>query len=134
MQIGFELDNIICTPIKSMTDLEEISKQQVLEGAKEFLIKLKEAGHQITIMTHRDGSTALDTERWLDKNKIPYHHIMYNRPRNVFVLFAPDCRQFISWDATQKELEQYGILRADKPVEIEKVQPGNNSGIQELKK
>ena len=134
MQIGFELDNIICTPIKCMTDLEEISKQEVLAGAREFLVTLKEAGHQITILTHRDSSTALDTERWLDKNKIPYHYVVYNRPRNVFLLFAPDCRQFVSWEDTRKELEKYGILREIKPIEIEKSQPGNDSGVQELKK
>ena len=134
MQIGFELDNMICTPIKRMTDLEEISKQEVLAGAKEFLIELKNAGHQIVILTHRDASTALDTERFLDKNKIPYHHIMYNRPRNVFLLFAPDCRQFVSWEDTRKELEKYGVLKEIKPVEIDTTQPGNTSGVQELKK
>jgi hypothetical protein len=134
VQIGFELDEIISTPVKRMTDLEEISKQEVLAGAREFLITLKEAGHQITILTHRDSSTSLDTERWLDKNKIPYHYISYNRPRNVFLLFAPDCRQFISWDDTRKELEKYGVLKEIKPVEIDTTQPGNNSGIQELKK
>ena len=134
MQLGFELDSVVCTPVKSMTDLEAISKAEVLPGAREFLVELKEAGHQIVILTHRDASTALDTERFLDKNKIPYHHIMYNRPRSVFLLFAPDCRQFINWEETRKELEKYGILREVKPIEIEKSQPGNDTGIQELKK
>ena len=134
MQIGFEIDAILCKPVKGMTNLEEIEKAEVLEGAKDFLVKIKEAGHQIIILTHRDSSTALSTERWLDKNRIPYHHILYNRPRNVFLLFAPDCRQFVNWDETRKELEKYGVLREEKPIEIDKTQPESNSGIQELKK
>jgi hypothetical protein len=134
LQIGFEIDGIISSPVKCMTDLEEIAKQEVLAGAREFLKSLKDAGHQITILTHRDSSTALDTERWMDKNQIPYHHIMYNRPRSVFLLFAPDCRQFINWDETRKELEKYGILKEVKKIELENSQPTSNTGIQELKK
>jgi ribonucleotide monophosphatase NagD (HAD superfamily) len=134
MQIGFELDDVLCSPIKCLTNLEEISKAEVLPGAKDFLVELKKAGHQIVILTHRDSSTAIDTERFLDKNGIPFSHIMYNRPRNVFVLFAPDCRQFISWDETRKELEKYGILKETKKIEVESSPSPTNTGIQELKK
>lgn len=134
MQLSFELDDVLCTPVKSLTDLEQIGKAEVLPGAREFLVELKEAGHQITVFTHRDSSTALDTERFLDKNHIPYNHIVYNRHRGGFLLFAPDCRQFISWEETRKELEKYGILKEVKKVEIETSQPGNDTGVQELKK
>ena len=132
VQIGFELDDLISTPIKRLTDLEDIPKQTVIEGAVEVLTKIKEAGHQIVIYTNRDASTMLETQRWLDKNKIPHHHVYFNRPK-MFRIFAKDCQEFINWEETKKHLEKYDIVKKEKT--LEDVNKGTvNNGVQDLRK
>lgn len=111
MNLGFELDSIICTPVKQMTDIESIASQEVIEGAKEMLNEIKTQGHRIVIYTHRNVSTALETEAWLSKNRIPYDQIIFDRPRNMIMLFAEDCRQFKSWKDVKDELVRYGLLK-----------------------
>lgn len=117
MNIGFELDSIICTPIKQMTDISAISEQTVLEGAKEMLNEIKAQGHRVIVYTHRNVSTALETEAWLSKNRVPYDQIIFDRPRMMVMLFAEDCRQFKSWNGVKDELIKYGIM---KDLEAEK--------------
>ena len=111
MQIGFEIDNLICTTVKSLTNREDISKQVPFDGAKETLDELKKQGHSIVIYTRRDASVALETEAWLSKNKIPYDQIIFGRPRQLSIFFANDCRQFINWSKVKEELIKYGFLK-----------------------
>jgi len=139
MRIGFELDGVISTPVKSLTDLSGIAEQKVLEGVKEVLKMLKDSGHDIVIFTKRDVSTALDTERWLDKNKIPYDQIMYNRPSSMALFFTDNNRQFVSWTGVKNELVKYGVLQenektqAVKTIRVELPTQSDKGNIQKLK-
>lgn len=114
MQIGFEIDNLICTSVSSLTNREAIEKQTPIEGAKEVLDTLKQQGHAIVIYTKRDASVALETEAWLSKNKIPYDQIIFDKPRRLAIYFSSECRQFTSWTKVKQELLDYGFLQETK--------------------
>ena len=48
----------------------------VIEGAREALVKLKEK-HEIVIITARPEGTYKTTQEWLEQNKIPYDTLLY---------------------------------------------------------
>ena len=109
-QIGFEIDNLICTGVDSHTNQEGKAKQTPIEGAKEVLDTLKQQGHSIIIFTRRDASVALETEAWLSKNKMPYDQIIFDKPRRLALYFSSECRQFKNWTKVKQELVDYGFL------------------------
>ena len=113
MRIGLEIDNLISSPATSLTDFEAIAKVTPIDGAKEVMDGIREQGHQIVLFTSRDMSTALETERWLDKNKIPYDMIIYNRPR-MNICYSTDFKEFNGWEKTKEELVQRGFLQEKK--------------------
>lgn len=107
---AFEIDGLISEPVESLTKLDNIHKQKVIDGAVGVLKKIKEKGHFITLYTKRDVSTALDTQAWLDKNKIPHDNIIFNRPVLPTLFFSADFRQFVSWQKVEDELKEYGFI------------------------
>lgn len=112
MRIGFEIDGILCWQVPgAVTDMGSVGKLAVIEQAKELLLDIRTSGHQIILYTTRDSSMALETEAWLSKNGIPYDAIIFNRPRMMSLFFAPDARQFTSWDTTRSELTRHGFLQ-----------------------
>lgn len=117
MNIGFEIDYLISSPLKVLTDSKEVAAQKVVAEARETLIKIKAAGHQIILYTRRDVSAGLDTEIWLGKNGIPYDKIVFNRPHSMLMYFAPDVREFVDWAATRLELSKNGVIEKDEKVE-----------------
>ncbi len=137
MNIGFELDSLICTPIKQMTDVSSIPVQTIIEGAKEMLDELKSQGHKIILYTHRNVSTALETEAWLSKNRVPYDQIIFDRPRMMVMYFAEDCRQFKSWNGVKDELVKYGVIKdidkEKKTIQSIAVKPSSDGKEQKLK-
>lgn len=80
MLISIEIDGIISTPVRSKVALNDVSKCEVLPGAKEALDEIKKFGHKVFIYTCRDASLGPETETWLQKNKIHYDGIMFNKP------------------------------------------------------
>lgn len=136
--IGFEIDQIVSTPVSSLTDLDDILNQKVIEGARDTIIALKEQGHKIVFYTRRDVSTALMTEKWLDKNKIPYDQISFNRPHSTTIFFSDNTRRFTSWDNVKADLRSVGLWK-DKVKPIENLGGQNTAippidGVQKLKK
>lgn len=117
MNIGFEIDDMISTSMQCLTAQADVDKQTVVEEARDVLIKIKAAGHQITLYTRRDVSVGLETEAWLGKNRIPYDRISFNRPHSITLFFANDVRQFIDWDKTKEELVINGVLKRDEKNE-----------------
>jgi hypothetical protein len=109
--LGFEIDGMVSSTPGSFTELAVIAKQTVIPGALDLLTELKKAGHHIVLYTHRDASTAIETEKWLSKNKVPYDRIMFNRPHNVVLFFSQDARKFNGWDGVREELVGHGILK-----------------------
>ena len=63
-------------------NIERIAKNlDVIEGAKEYIEKLKEDGHTIVIITGRDNGEYKDpysmTKRWLAEKEIPYDKLVF---------------------------------------------------------
>lgn len=140
MYIAFEVDSVISSPVKKLTDRESIEQQTAIDGAKEVLDEIRKQGHQIVIYTKRDSSTALETEAWLKKNKMPYDQIIFGRARNTMIFFSPDSRQFVNWKGVKEELIRNGFLVNKKQEEEDKIiktdLPSHDSqgSIQDLKK
>ena len=135
--IGFEIDSIVSTPITHLTDLAEVSTQKLIEGAKDVILELKKQGHKIVFYTRRDVSTALATESWLDKNKIPYDQITFNRPHTTTIFFSENSRRFTTWDNVVSELRAIGvykdpILPTDNNDSLNQVE-NTTGGVQKLK-
>ena len=65
-----------------LKNIERIIKNlDVIEGAKEYIEKLKEDGHTIVIITGRDNGEYADpynmTKEWLADKKIPYDKLVF---------------------------------------------------------
>ena len=63
-------------------NIEQIAKNlKVIEGAKEYIDKLKEGGHKIYIITGRDNGDYSDpynmTKEWLQENNIYYDKLIF---------------------------------------------------------
>lgn len=103
MNIGVELDDVISSALSNYTALTEVASTKVLEGSKEALDKIKAMGHVIVIYTSRDASLGPDTEIWLQRNKIPYDKIIFNKPV-LDINIDKKCCKFENWDSF---LEKY---------------------------
>lgn len=111
MLVGFEIDDLISTPVRTLTDSCDVRAQKVIVDARETLEAVRAAGHQILLYTRRDVSVGIETETWLQRNKIPYDKIIFNRPHNMVVYFSADVRQFVDWKRTRTELQKYGVVK-----------------------
>lgn len=96
MIIAIELDNIIASPVSNFVALNEVEKCEVKSLSKESLEDLKKLGHTIIIYTSRDASLGPATETWLQKNKIPYNRIVFNKPR-VDLVIDRNAYKFSNW-------------------------------------
>jgi uncharacterized HAD superfamily protein len=97
MIIAFELDDIISSPVSNFMALSDAEKCTVKEKSKETIDQLKTLGHTIVIFTKRDASLMASTEYWLQKNKIQYDRILFNKPQ-YDMLVDTKCFKFTSWD------------------------------------
>jgi uncharacterized HAD superfamily protein len=105
-------------PISIMVDLDGVvsTEERVfdrplakpIDGAREALQKLKDAGHAIIIYTARGWAEYNVTKHWLDQAGMPYDAIHMGKPiANVWI----DDRaiKFENWDQTLEDLERdYG--------------------------
>ncbi len=103
MNIGIELDNIISSELPDYMSMTEVANTEVLKNSKEALDKLKEMGHTIVIYTTRDASLGPDTEMWLQKHKIPYDRIIFNKPILDIIIDKKNYK-FDNWESF---LEKY---------------------------
>lgn len=65
-----------------LENIERIAKNlDVIEGAKEYIEKLREDGHTIVIITGRDNGEYTDpynmTKKWLKEKEIPYDKLVF---------------------------------------------------------
>ncbi|MBC1615349.1 hypothetical protein HB904_04070 [Listeria booriae] len=65
---------------------------ELLIGAKETLVKINEAGGQITIWTCREGQEKQECIEFLKANNVPYDFINCNHP-DLIKKFGIDCRK-----------------------------------------
>lgn len=139
MRIGFELDNVIARQAAGEPPKSGGLHMEVVEGAKEILEDLRKQGHQIVIYTKRDSSQALDVENWLSKNGIAYAFVIFNRPAHLFMTFAPDIRQFVSWTGAKDELVRQGVLKENaldqqkKTMQVKLPKKSSSGETQDLK-
>ena len=92
-----ELDNIICNPISSPMALSDVSECKVTPETVDTLAKLKKLGHTIVIYTERDVSLCMETETWLQKNKVPYDYVILNKLKyDVFI--DSNVHKFNGWN------------------------------------
>lgn len=112
MFIGFEIENIVCTPLERLTNIEEVKNCKPIEETINLIREIKQAGHQIILYTKRDSSLGQETENWLSRHKVPYDRIMFNRPSTPILFFSNDSRQFNNATIAKEELVKHGILQA----------------------
>lgn len=103
MIIALEIDDIVSTPLSNSYALNEVHECKIIPGAKEALEKLKKLNHTILIYSKRDVSLIMDTEVWLQKNKIPYDQILLGKPR-YDILLDDKAFKFTNWN---EFLEKY---------------------------
>ena len=96
MNIAIEIDSIICTPVSSTVALIDVEECQLLPGTVEALNKMKEQGHIIMLYTTRDASLGPDTEMWLQRNKVPYDKIIFNK-LEFDIILDRKAHKFDSW-------------------------------------
>jgi len=97
MLIAVELDGIVCTSVTNFVALADVEKCDVLPGAKEALEQIKAQGHTILIYSRRDSSLGPATEVWLQKKKIPYDRVMFNKPEYHIFIDTKNYK-FDSWE------------------------------------
>ena len=114
MFIGFEVDNIISTPLEHLTSIDEVRDRKPIQEIIDLIKEIKQAGHHIVIYTKRDASLGPETEMWLSKHKVPYDRIMFNRPVTPVLFFSNESRQFHNYQTTKEELIKHGVLQAPK--------------------
>lgn len=54
----------------------------IREDVARTINHLSSKGHVVVIYTRLDPSMMLDVERWLQKNKVSYHHVVYGLPKH----------------------------------------------------
>lgn len=79
--IAFDIDGTLCTPIKSSKSKEEINNCKPYKNIINIIKNLKERGVTILIFTHRSNTLKKETEKWLNKHKIPYDHLIMEKPK-----------------------------------------------------
>ena len=106
MNIGIELDNVISSPVSDYMAMTDVANTKVLEGSKETLDKLKSMGHTITIYTSRDASLGPDTEMWLQRNKLTYDRIIFNKPV-LDMIIDKKSYKFDNWESFLKNYKYH---------------------------
>ena len=80
---------------------------KVIPGAKEALTKLKGEGWYIWFWTARPDFAKDATLRWLERNRIPYDGIEFEKP--VAALFIDDhALEFRDWSETMRRIRGHG--------------------------
>lgn len=94
MKIGIDLDSTICT---DRYDSGGVSKCKLLPGAKEKIDKMKKAGHEVIIFTHRGYDLKDETIKWLKKHNIQADEVIFEKPHFDFYL-GDEAVRFYQWD------------------------------------
>lgn len=81
-KIAFDLDNVLCTAIRSSATPEDILKVKPYKKMIEVLNKLRKKGHKIIIYTaRRSNFCKKETIEWLKKHNVNYNRIVFNKVR-----------------------------------------------------
>lgn len=76
MHLLIDLDGVVCTEEKTF----ERALAKPIKGAREAIVSLRDAGHQVVIYTARSWSELAMTKDWLEKNDIPYDGLHMGKP------------------------------------------------------
>ncbi len=74
--IVIDIDGVIAR----ISDNLDYSNSDVVVGAKEALEELKRRGWIIVLFTARHFNHLRTTKMWLERNKIPYDHLVMGKP------------------------------------------------------
>lgn len=86
MLIALDLENVLADLPASAVDVGTLKTQTPKPATLEIMKRLTESGHAVVIYTTKDPSLMADIENWLQKNKVPYHHVVYGYPkRDIYV-------------------------------------------------
>ncbi len=107
MIVAIELDGVLCNPILNSVTAWEVKDRTVKAEILEFIKHLKEKGHDIVIYTDRDPSLMIETEAWLNKNKVPYHHVVYGLPHKD-ICFSTNSMKFIDKASALEQVKLHG--------------------------
>lgn len=76
------IDECICTVKKSGRRLsaKDVSEALVVRGAKEWVNKRYDEGHNVCFLTTRGERFRAATEAWLEKKGFKYHSLIMSKP------------------------------------------------------
>lgn len=107
MIVAFDLDGLICSAISNDVAVSEVKSCVPNPTVVEFMRELHNNRHDLVIYTTRDGSLMLETEAWLNKHNVPYHHVIYGLPkRNLY--FSTDSVRFLNKENAVEQVRLYG--------------------------
>lgn len=86
------IDNCICIAKKSGSkpSAKEVSKAVAVTGAKEWVNKRYDEGHNICFFTTRGEKLRSATEAWLVKEGFKYHSLIMNKPEALHYHYIDD--------------------------------------------
>jgi len=76
-----DVDGTICEDIRNEEGLEKMAEAKPLLDSINTINNLHGQGHYICFFTSRTDEHKEVTEKWLKKNHVKYHKIIYNKPR-----------------------------------------------------
>jgi len=105
--IAIDLDGVLCNPISKSTAFDEVKDRVPKEEVVEFLKLLHLKNYQIELYTSRDPSLMMETEQWLSKHKIPYHHVLYGMPRKD-IYFGTNSVKYTTREEALEQVKKHG--------------------------
>ena len=86
------VDDCICTTKSSGKKLsaKDVSNAKVVKGAKEWVNKLYDEGHNICFFTPRGERLRKATEAWLKKEGFKYHSLVMGKPEALQYHYIDD--------------------------------------------
>ena len=97
MRIGIDLDGTFCT---DRYEAGGVVHCELMEGAKEKILEMRSAGHEVIFFTHRGYALAADTERWMKNNEVKYDNIIFGKP-HFDLYIGNEAIKFQSWDEVE---------------------------------
>ena len=86
------IDDCICIAKKSGTRLsaKDVSEAIPIEGAREWVNKRYDEGHNICFFTARGERLRAATEAWLEKEGFKFHSLIMNKPEALQYHYIDD--------------------------------------------
>ena len=96
--IGIDIDGVLCSEERTF----ERPLAIIQEGAKDFLLTLKQRGDVVILWTGRGWEQYKVTLDWLERHGIPFDQLIMGKP--IFDFFIDDrAIRHVTWEQTVDE-------------------------------